>query len=125
MTRYRTGPAVIIAVGVLLTAGCASAASSTAPTQSAPGPVASTSSGAATLTISGFTFSSLSVRAGALITVVNQDQVPHTVDVHGTAIDVSVAANGRATFTAPAAPGSYPLTCDIHPAMHGTLQVTA
>ena len=55
----------------------------------------------------------------------NQDSVAHTVKVNGTSIDVTVSGGGHATFTAPAKAGSYPLTCDFHASMHGTLTVAA
>lgn len=86
---------------------------------SAPAAVADGS----TLTISEFTFSALTVAPGATVAVRNQDAVAHTVHVNGTDVDVTVPANGQRSFTAPATAGSYPLTCDFHPRMHGTLTV--
>ena len=126
MTRPWTPVAIVLTAVALGTAGCASASSTAPPTASVPVGTSSAPSatGGATLTVSGFMFSDLTVRAGEKVTVTNQDGVGHTVNVNGTAIDVSVPANGQATFTAPAKTGSYPLTCDIHPAMHGTLHVT-
>ena len=79
---------------------------------------------AATLTISGFAFSELSVKAGTKVTVTNEDSSDHTVTVKGTSTDVNVPAGGTATFNAPDQPGSYDLSCDFHPAMSGTLTVT-
>jgi plastocyanin len=78
----------------------------------------------ATLTISGFAFSELSVKAGTKVTVTNEDSSAHTVTVKGTSTDVNVPAGGTATFDAPDQPGSYDLSCDFHPAMSGTLTVT-
>ena len=75
--------------------------------------------------ISGFTFSTLTVTPGATVTVTNADNVEHTVNVNGTSIDVTVPGSGKATFTAPTKPGSYPLTCDFHKSMHGMLTVHA
>ena len=75
--------------------------------------------------ISGFTFSAITVKPGATITVTNADSVAHTVNVNGTHTDLNVPAGGQATFTAPTKPGSYPLTCDFHPRMHGMLTVVA
>ena len=69
-------------------------------------------------------FSELTVSAGATVTVKNQDSVAHTVTLTGTSLDVKVPGGGQATFTAPTAAGSYPLTCDFHASMHGTLTVT-
>ena len=75
--------------------------------------------------ISGFTFSALTVKPGATVTVTNSDTVAHTVNVNGTHIDLNVPGGGQATFTAPMTPGKYPLTCDFHPRMHGLLTVAA
>ncbi|HEY5183434.1 MAG TPA: cupredoxin domain-containing protein [Actinomycetes bacterium] len=75
------------------------------------------------MTISGFAFSALTVKPGALVTVSNQDSVSHTVHIQGTAVDVTVPPGGQATFTAPAKAGAYPLTCDFHAHMHGSLTV--
>ena len=75
--------------------------------------------------ISGFAFSAITVKPGATVTVTNADTVPHTVKVHGTQIDVTVPGGGQASFTAPTTAGSYPLSCDFHPSMHGTLTVSA
>jgi plastocyanin len=65
--------------------------------------------------ISGFTFSAITVKPGATVTVTNADSVAH----------LNVPGGGQATFTAPTKPGSYPLTCDFHPRMHGMLTVAA
>jgi plastocyanin len=131
MSSTRTRPATAVAalaLGALAIglAGCAAATSSVAPsgTRAATGSTTAANAGA-TLTISGFAFSDLTVRAGAQVTVMNQDPVAHTVTVHGTSTDVTVPAGGQVTFVAPGQPGSYPLTCDFHPSMHGTLHVTA
>lgn len=98
-------------------------AASLGATTSAGGATAAPA-GSATLTISEFTFATLSVKAGTVVTVVNSDPVAHTVNVNGAGIDVHVPAHGTAALTAPSKAGTYPLTCDLHPAMHGTLTVT-
>ncbi|MFI5099770.1 MAG: cupredoxin domain-containing protein [Actinomycetes bacterium] len=113
----------LAAAALSLTAGCSAA------TSAAGSPVASASSTTAgsgpTLVISGFAFSTLTVKPGVQVSVSNQDSVAHTVKVNGTSIDVTVSGGGHATFTAPAKAGSYPLTCDFHASMHGTLTVAA
>jgi len=75
------------------------------------------------MTISEFQFAALTVAPGATVTVTNADDVPDTVNVNGTTTDVTVDAHGTATFTAPDKAGTYPLTCDLHPTMHGVLTV--
>jgi plastocyanin len=64
------------------------------------------------------------VTPGATVTVRNEDGAPHTL----TAVDGSfstpiIEAGGEATFQAPIEPGSYPITCQIHSFMSGTLVV--
>lgn len=124
---------VPLALGaVLLVAGCSSSPTSTTPAAGAytrPSPSASASTTAAaagpTMDISNFTFSRITVKPGATVTVTNADGATHTVNVNGTQIDVTVPGGGQATFTAPTKPGSYPLTCDFHRSMHGVLTVSA
>ena len=126
--------ALAVAVALSLVAGCSagtsaagsSALSPTHPSVSAAASASTTTAGAVpTLIISGFAFSALTVKPGALVAVSNQDSVAHTVKVNGTGVDVTVGGGGHATFTAPAKAGTYPLTCDFHPSMHGTLTVVA
>lgn len=100
-------------------ASTSSPQSATTASASSAAPVAA----GPTLTISEFSFSALTVAPGSMVTVRNQDAVAHTVHVNGTDVDVTVPPDGQGTFTAPAAAGSYPLTCDFHPRMHGTLTV--
>ena len=110
---------------VLLLAGCSSASTaSTAPSAQAATAAPASASVGATLAIAGFAFSPLSVKAGETVTVTNADGVDHTVTVADVGLDVNVPAGGTATFTAPAEPGDYALTCDFHKDMTGTLTVT-
>jgi plastocyanin len=83
-------------------------------------------SAAGTITIQGFAFSApLTVAPGTQITVLNKDGAEHTVTADSAGgFDVTVPAEGTATFTAPNAPGSYAFHCSVHPQMkHGTLVV--
>lgn len=64
------------------------------------------------------------MKPGEEVAVTNADSAEHTVTVTGTDIDVTVPASGDATFTAPSELGDYPLTCDFHAAMKGTLTVS-
>ncbi len=75
------------------------------------------------LHIRNFAFDALTVAPGAKITVSNDDSAPHTATLATAKIDVSVGSHATAVLTAPTKPGSYALTCDIHPSMHGTLTV--
>jgi len=98
-----------------------------APTQSATATPSATATAPAdvVLTISGFAFTRVSVKAGGRITIRNSDGVDHTVTIAAQGIDVGIAAGETASFVAPRTPGTYTLTCDLHPAMKGTLIVVA
>lgn len=75
------------------------------------------------LHIRSFTFDALTVAPSAKISVVNDDGAPHTATLATAKIDVPVDPHATGVLTAPTTPGSYVLTCDIHPSMHGTLIV--
>jgi plastocyanin len=127
-------PVALASSVCLLTAACSSSPSSPygapSPNTSSPSATQSHSASAsqaassATLTISGFAFGVVTVKAGQKVTVVNEDTAEHTVNVQGTGIDVTVPGGSDGTFKAPAAAGKYALTCDFHSDMHGTLTVT-
>ncbi len=127
-------PAALACSACLLVAGCSSSPSSSYGSSPTPNPSSSSAppshsakatqaASSATLTISGFAFSGLTVKPGQKVTVVNDDTAEHTVNVHGAGIDVTVPGSSEATFKAPTDPGDYALTCDFHPDMHGTLTV--
>ncbi|MFB7724667.1 cupredoxin domain-containing protein [Nocardia sp. NPDC056100] len=64
-----------------------------------------------------------SVKAGATITVRNDDTDEHTVTATGGAFDTEVQGKQTVTFTAPTAPGTYDFYCKYHPGMKATLVV--
>ena len=121
--------AAVLAVGVLLLAGC----SASRPTASTSMPMASTSvtppaapvSGNQ-VNIDGFAFvpATLTVSAGTTVTWTNRDEEPHTV----AASDGSFHSPGMgtgATFTHTfGSAGTFDYVCSIHPMMHGTVVVT-
>ena len=77
------------------------------------------------ITIQGLGYTNLTVPAGALIGVVNEDDVKHTVTSDAAGVfDVEVPPHGQAQFRAPANPGTYPYHCTYHPGMMGELVVT-
>ncbi len=106
-------------------AGCSSPAPAPNSTPSANAvPVTGPVQGPA-ITITALNFGDpLTVPPGAKITVVNSDDVAHTVTskVKGQ-FDVKVGGNAQATFTAPTTPGRYPYYCVYHPGMVGVLIV--
>ncbi|MBP1158898.1 MULTISPECIES: cupredoxin domain-containing protein [Rhodococcus] len=64
------------------------------------------------------------VRAGAEISLVNQDDVEHSVTSNEAGkFDEDVDGNNTATFDAPMNPGTYPFHCTYHPEMQGILVV--
>ncbi|OLE23256.1 MAG: hypothetical protein AUG49_16610 [Catenulispora sp. 13_1_20CM_3_70_7] len=66
------------------------------------------------------------MKPGAMVTVVNQDPVAHTVTAEsGSGFD-SGTINGNASgmFTAPTTPGTYRYICIFHSQMHGVLTVS-
>jgi len=97
------------------------------PASAPPASAASTSSSpaAAVIIIKDFTFTvPASVAPGSKVMVTNADSEAHTVTSKGGGFDVKVAGRGgTAVLTAPAAPGTYKLTCDFHANMNGSLTV--
>jgi plastocyanin len=81
----------------------------------------STSSGA--ITVKDFKFTTSPVKAGATVTVQNNDDVEHTVTADDGSFNVSIQPGKTATFTAPSSAGDYKFHCTIHSQMHGTLTV--
>lgn len=113
-------PLLLCAAAAALTA-CSSAGSSPA---AAPAAGTATGSGSVTFSVKGYTFPALTVAPGAQVTVIDGDDEPHTVTaVDGSFDSGTFDAAHRATFTAPTEPGSYAITCQVHPSMHGTIVV--
>lgn len=83
-----------------------------------------TKAGGTNVTIKGFAFTvPASVAPGATLTVTNDDSVAHTFTVKSAHLDTKVNAGAKVTVTAPKSAGTYAVTCDFHPNMHGTLVV--
>lgn len=72
-----------------------------------------------------FTPACVSATANDTLSLVNKDAAEHTFTVKGTSINVTI--EGGRTATAPLtgiAPGTYSVTCQFHPSMTETLQIT-
>ncbi|BBZ53597.1 cupredoxin domain-containing protein [Mycolicibacterium phocaicum] len=120
-------PVVLVAAALVAgaVAGCATPAPApnSTPTSSAV-PVTGPVQGPA-ITITALNFGDpLTVAPGAQVTVVNSDDVAHTVTskVKGQ-FDVKVGGNAQTTFNAPTTPVRYPYYCVYHPGMVGVLIV--
>jgi plastocyanin len=106
-----------------LVAGCSSYQTPSAPAAS-PVPAG----GGTTITIKNFAFAPpvLTVKAGTVVTWLNQDGAPHAIASDtSSAIAFSsdpLATGASYTFTF-AKPGTYPYHCSIHPSMTGTIIV--
>jgi plastocyanin len=128
MNTVKARVALLLIPAAIMAGGCApgggSPGGTTAPTSTATSTTQLTTAAAA-ITIRNFDFGApVSVAPGAVVSVVNMDSAGHTVTVdQGSAFDVDIRGGGTATFTAPAAPGTYAYHCTYHPNMHGTLTV--
>jgi plastocyanin len=110
----RNGVLLTMLVTVLgLALGCGGGAG----TSTGGGGPAAAPSAPNTIAINNFTFkpASLTVAPGTKITVINQDQAPHTVTANDKSFDSGTIAGGqRGEVTAPIKPGNYPYICTIH-----------
>ncbi|WP_051478236.1 cupredoxin domain-containing protein [Arthrobacter sp. H5] len=110
----------------------AAAPESAAATTGAPGGSASGSASAeaapaeeAMITIKDFEYEMPeTIAPGTMVTVVNEDEAPHTVTAKDDGgFDVDVPAGETVTFTAPEEAGDYAIICTYHPQMSGTLVI--
>ena len=109
----------VLLVGAACASGPASAPATTSPT--------GTTARHAEIVISNFMFlpAVQKVRPGQTVTVVNRDQVAHTVSSSSGGFSTGdIPAGGSASFTAPDRPGTFPYICSIHQYMSGTLTVS-
>ncbi len=142
MPRTRT-LAVALAALALTLAACGAAPSDEASRSSAPAAVSESAAASAsaqpsdttsetvTVRLEGFAFDTaeLTIAAGTTVRFVNADGAPHTVTEgsDGTAtddpiVDEQLAQNGTTSVTFDE-PGTYQITCRIHPSMNMTVIV--
>ncbi len=128
--RGRWGLAAAIAGATAAgTAACGAGAQSPAPaagpgTSASPAPVETGPDGVVTYRVARFQFPALTVSPGATLRIVDGDSEPHTVTaVDGSFDSGSFDPDSPATLTAPTKPGTYKITCTIHPSMEGEIVV--
>lgn len=120
--------ALALALAVLPVGLAACSSSSPGSATTAGGGTSGRAGGAATVTIQDFSFhpSTIRVRPGAEVTVVNKDTVTHTLTSTTGAFATGDISGGKTVhFAAPSKSGSYPYRCSIHQYMAGTLVVGA
>jgi len=120
---WRTSSLVAAVAVAFVLVGCSSAPAVTPATT----PPAGQGAKGAKIAISNFMFipARLTVHPGATVTVINRDQVAHTVTSSSGGFDTGDIQPGQSvTFTAPDRAGSFPYICSIHQYMSGTLTVS-
>ena len=128
--RHRVSLVMLASVGAaLLLAGCASGRASAPATTAASTSVTTGggTSGTAEIAISNFMFipASLTVAPGTVVTVVNRDNVAHTVTSSSGGFNTAdIAPGASVVFTAPDHAGHFAYICSIHQYMTGTLVVS-
>jgi plastocyanin len=125
----KTIPIAVTAIALsAVLAACGSSGSKSGNDESSSMPSmsmsTSTKAGGTTITMKSFTYTvPASVAPGATLTVTNDDSVAHTFTVKSAKIDKTVNGGAKVTITAPKSAGTYAITCDFHPNMHGNLVV--
>ena len=85
---------------------------------------ARTGGGTVTYRVAEYTFRDLVVAPGTRVEVINEDDEPHTVTAEDGSFDADDSgADDSGAFTAPSEPGTYGITCTVHPSMHGQITV--
>ncbi len=134
LTHRRPLLAAIALTACLLAAGCSSsttashspqARSSLTSTHVSSAPTPAQAAALTTITIKNFGYTvSGTAASGSTVMVTNNDGEAHTVTADsGDAFDVTVQPGKTASFTVPAAGGTYKFHCKFHSNMHGTLTV--
>jgi plastocyanin len=110
--------AIVLAVGVL------ALGHSGGRSAHAPSAVVSRGNGAR-LTIANYAFSptTLTVRAGATVSVTNTDSTAHTATAESGAFDSGTLKPGRSAHLTLSKPGTYTYLCQFHAFMTGTIRV--
>lgn len=63
------------------------------------------------------------VEAGGAVTWTNEDTAPHTATADDGSFDTDTLAKGESRAVSFDEAGTFPYFCEIHPTMHGTVEV--
>lgn len=104
-------------VVALLATGCGASEDSSAQPAASPAPDDG-------YVVQNYTFPPLTATPGESVQVRNGDDEPHTLTATDGSFDTGTFDQSEpGIFSAPTMPGSYDITCQIHPSMRGTLTV--
>ena len=65
----------------------------------------------------------VTVQVGGKVTWLNQDSAPHTATADDGSFDTGTLEEGKLKSETFKEPGTYTYFCEIHPTMHGTVEV--
>lgn len=65
----------------------------------------------------------VTVEEGGKVTWINRDSAPHTATADDDSFDTETLEEGKLKSETFKKPGEYPYFCEIHPTMHGTVEV--
>jgi plastocyanin len=65
----------------------------------------------------------VTVQVGGKVTWLNQDSAPHTATADDGSFDTGTLEEGKLKSETFKRAGTYPYICEIHPDMHGTVEV--
>ncbi|MGV1049300.1 MAG: cupredoxin domain-containing protein [Solirubrobacterales bacterium] len=63
------------------------------------------------------------VQVGGKVTWINQDEAPHTATADDGSFDTGTLEQGKLKSETFKQPGSFTYFCEVHPTMHGTVEV--
>ncbi len=80
---------------------------------------------AARVEIAGFAYDPdpVTVQVGGKVIWLNQDSAPHTATAEDGSFDTGALAEGKLKSETFKQPGTYAYFCEIHPSMHGSVEV--
>lgn len=65
----------------------------------------------------------VTIQVGGKVTWVDRDSAPHTATAEDGTFDTGTIEQGKIKSETFKEPGTYPYVCEIHPTMHGTVEV--